>query len=136
MKIKCSSGFTLIEILISIAIFCIVIVSVIQLGQDSVYRQQIVADYTCATLAASSQLEYLKTQEIKLPVPYNIPVEFAPDENMNVLRNGKGTYHYEEYIPKTLCKIVVVVSWNDFKKVKKQIQLSALKGVAVNAEQE
>jgi len=131
-----SSGVTLVEMLISITIFSVMSVGLIKINMDSSYRQRLVVDYTFATLAASSQLEYLKSNGLKPPpVQLNINHGFTPDENMNKLREVSGSYYIEKFKNDSLYKIVVTVSWKDLKGRKQNVSLWVLKGVTTVVEE-
>ena len=128
-----SSGITLIEVIVSVALFSFMTVVLVHISQDASYRERAVADYTYATLAASSQLEYLKSVELKKPLILDAQQAFPDDENIRQLREGSGVFQIETFKKPGLYKISVTVSWKDMDGRKKQCRLSALKEVASGA---
>ncbi len=114
------SGFTLIEVIIAIAILSISFVMIMQLFSGGLRASRLSCDYTRAVIHAKDKMEEIS----------NTPVQ-GSGEFEDGFRWESEVQPYEELEETTLkvLKLKVIVSWSDVLKKQKSVELVSLKVV-------
>lgn len=127
--LKIEQGFTLIEVMVAVAILAICIVTIMQLFSGGLRSSKMAKDYTRAVIYAKEKMEET------LLKPVAGAGEFNDDLNKNKFRWEAEVSPYNELSlaglgsetkPLNLTKIKVKVSWADNDK-QKSIELTTLK---------
>ncbi len=123
MKIKGTHGFTLVEVIVAMAIVGISLVMIMQLFSGGLRASRTSCDYTRAVVHAKNTMEELSYD----PVPGSGNF----DDGFNWKTEIEAHEEPEESGYK-LMKLIVIISWGDALSKPKSIQLVSLKTLPVD----
>ena len=123
MKIKGTYGFTLIEVIVAMAIVGISLVMIMQLFSGGLRASRTSCDYTRAVVHAKNTMEELSYD----PVPGSGNF----DDGFNWTTEIEAYEEPEESSYKLL-KLKVIISWDDALRKPKSIQLVSLKTLPID----
>ena len=123
MKIKGNSGFTLVEVIVAMAIVSISFVMIMQLFSGGLRASRTSCDYTRAVVHAKNKMEELSFDPIadsgNFDDGFNWQTEFEP-------------YEEPEDSNFKLIKLKVNISWGDALRRPKSIKMESLKTVPID----
>jgi general secretion pathway protein I len=123
MKIKGTYGFTLIEVIVAMAIVGISLVMIMQLFSGGLRASRTSCDYTRAVVHAKNTMEELSYD----PVPGSGNF----DDGFNWMTEIEP-YEESEESGYNLFKLKVIISWGDALRKPKSIQLLSLKTLPID----
>lgn len=123
MKIKGTYGFTLIEVIVAMAIVGISLVMIMQLFSGGLRASRTSCDYTRAVVHAKNTMEELSYD----PVPGSGNF----DDGFNWTTEIEA-YEESEESGYKLLKLKVIISWDDALRKPKSIQLVSLKTLPID----
>ena len=123
MKIKGTYGFTLIEVIVAMAIVGISLVMIMQLFSGGLRASRTSCDYTRAVVHAKNTMEELSYD----PVPGSGNF----DDGFNWTTEIEA-YEEPEESGYKLLKLKVIISWDDALRKPKSIQLVSLKTLPID----
>jgi general secretion pathway protein I len=123
MKNKETHGFTLVEVIVAMAIVGISLVMILQLFSGGLRASRTSCDYTRAVVHAKNTMEELSYD----PVPGSGNF----DDGFN-WRTEIEPYEESEESGFKLLKLIVIISWGDALSKPKSIQLVSLKTLPVD----
>jgi len=123
MKNKGNPGFTLIEVIVAIAIVSVSFVMIMQLFSGGLRASRTSCDYTRAVVHAKNKMEELSFY------PIADSGDFVDGFNW---RTDLEPYEEPEDSDFKLMKLKVIISWGDALRRRKSIQMESLKTVPID----
>ncbi len=114
------SGFTLIEVIIAIAILSISFVMIMQLFSGGLRASRLSCDYTRAVIHAKDKMEEISNTLVQGSGEFEDGFKWESEVQ---------PYEELEESPINVLKIKVIVSWSDVLKKQKSVELVSLKVV-------
>lgn len=127
-SVRANSGFSLIELVATIAIISIGLGSLYAVMFRGLNHMRIVGSKNYAVVAATSEIEIIKAMpEEKLPESYTGP--FMGEIDLSALTDGKGVLKIEDYEDSggRLKRVTATVQWNVVGR-RKTVSISTLVG--------